>query len=153
MKASFQTTASLSVRGASIWASTIFMTLFLQRSERQNRLWSLTTECEKTLRQCLTCRRRGDADWARSKFTIGCVAGAPGRGSIRNARELSLNPRPASHTDNAWMANCPRTNHWLMISAEQKQFGCGYCRRNGGPAELHAFYNDRYLESHGDDSK
>ena len=36
----------------------------------------------------------------------------------------ALNPHPAGHNDNA--ANCPRTNHWLMISAEQDQFGCGY---------------------------
>ena len=36
----------------------------------------------------------------------------------------ALNPHPAGHNDNA--ANCPRTNHWLMIAAEQDEFGCGY---------------------------
>lgn len=57
---------------------------------------------------------------------------------------LGLDPRPAGHNHNAWMANCPRTSHWLMISAEQNEFGCGYCRRKGGPAELRAFYETRY---------
>lgn len=63
---------------------------------------------------------------------------------IKMAKELGLNPRPAGHNHNAWMANCPRTNHWLMISAGQNEFGCGYCRRKGGPAELRAFYETRY---------
>ena len=45
---------------------------------------------------------------------------------VNMARELGLNPRPAGHNDKAWIANCPRTNHWLMIAAEQDEFGCGY---------------------------
>jgi hypothetical protein len=63
---------------------------------------------------------------------------------LKMAKELGLDPRPAGHNHNAWMANCPRTSHWLMISAEQNEFGCGYCRRKGGPAELRAFYETRY---------
>ena len=189
----------------------VYEALFLQRGERQDWLWSIAIDSEESMREGLIRRRRGDADWAKSKLSSGCVAGSARRGSIRNAaarlvhslvrarvqygsfeppfiqglltrrvlahiveaitnefkqniraaeaeeqrrplsivtmaRELGLNPRPAGHNDKAWIANCPRTNHWLMISAEQNQFGCGYCRRNGGPAELHAFYNDRYLE-------
>jgi hypothetical protein len=65
---------------------------------------------------------------------------------ITLARELGLNPRPAGHNDNAWLANCPRTNHWLMISVEQNEFGCGYCRQKGGPAELRSFYEARYRQ-------
>ena len=65
---------------------------------------------------------------------------------VKMARELGLGPRPAGHDHNSWMANCPRTNHWIMISAEQNEFGCGYCRRKGGPSELRAFYETRYPE-------
>ena len=62
---------------------------------------------------------------------------------IKMARELGLDPRPAGHNDSAWMASCPQSrNHWIMISAERNEFGCGYCRRKGGPQELHAFYDD-----------
>jgi hypothetical protein len=61
---------------------------------------------------------------------------------IKMARELGLDPRPAGHNDNAWMASCPQSrNHWITISPERNEFGCGYCRRKGGPQELRAFYN------------
>jgi hypothetical protein len=60
---------------------------------------------------------------------------------IKMARELGLDPRPARHNDSAWMANCPYGSHWIMISASQNEFGCGYCRRKGGPEELRAFYD------------
>ena len=61
---------------------------------------------------------------------------------IKMARELGLDPRPAGHNDSAWMASCPQSrNHWIMISPSHNEFGCGYCRRKGGPEELRAFYN------------
>lgn len=61
---------------------------------------------------------------------------------IKMARELGLDPRPAGHDDSAWMASCPQSrNHWIMISPERNQFGCGYCRRKGGPQDLRAFYD------------
>ena len=58
---------------------------------------------------------------------------------IQVAQELGLDPRPAGHSSSAWIADCPRRSHWLMISASRNDFGCGYCRRNGGPTELRAF--------------
>jgi hypothetical protein len=58
---------------------------------------------------------------------------------IRMATELRLNPRPAGHNDSAWMADCPRRSHWIMLSPSSNEFGCGYCRQKGGPAELKAF--------------
>jgi hypothetical protein len=62
---------------------------------------------------------------------------------IKMARELGLDPRPAGQNDSARMANCPQSsNHWIMISSEHDTFGCGYCRRKGGPQELRAFCND-----------
>jgi hypothetical protein len=61
---------------------------------------------------------------------------------IKMARELGLAPRPAGHNDSAWMAGCPQSsNHWIMISPERNEFGCGYCRRKGGLQELRAFYD------------
>jgi hypothetical protein len=61
---------------------------------------------------------------------------------IKMARELGLDPHPAGHNDSAWMAGCPQSrNHWIMISPDRNQFGCGYCRRKGGPQELRAFYD------------
>jgi hypothetical protein len=58
---------------------------------------------------------------------------------IKLASELGLNPRPAGHNDTAWMADCPSRSHTIMLSPSLNEFGCGYCRRKGGPAELAAF--------------
>jgi hypothetical protein len=61
---------------------------------------------------------------------------------IKMAREFGLDPRPAGHDDSAWMASCPQSrNHWIMISPDRNEFGCGYCRRKSGPQELRAFYD------------
>jgi hypothetical protein len=62
---------------------------------------------------------------------------------IEMARELNLGPRPAGHNTTAWMAWCPRTDHRLTLSVKDNEFGCGYCCRKGGPAELRAFYEFR----------
>jgi hypothetical protein len=60
---------------------------------------------------------------------------------IKMARVLGLDPRPAGHNDSEWLATCPRGSHWIMISPGHNEFGCGYCRRKGGPQELRAFYD------------
>ena len=59
------------------------------------------------------------------------------------AEELNLRPRPTGTGPHHWAANCPGTNHTLMIESETNQFGCGYCRRNGGRDELRAFVEER----------
>jgi len=54
------------------------------------------------------------------------------------------NLRPAGQNTTAWMANCPcGGQHWIMISTESNSFGCGYCRRKGGPEELRRFCEER----------
>jgi hypothetical protein len=58
---------------------------------------------------------------------------------ITMARELKLNPKPAGHNKSAWIAACPRGSHWIMISPQLNEFGCGYCCRKGGPKELKEF--------------
>lgn len=35
--------------------------------------------------------------------------------------------------------DCARRSHFIMISPAHNEFGCGYCKRAGGPAELQAF--------------
>jgi hypothetical protein len=65
---------------------------------------------------------------------------------IKVARDLGLNPRPAGHNSTAWIADCARRSHFIMISPSHNEFGCGYCKRAGDPAELQAFcegINDR----------
>ena len=58
---------------------------------------------------------------------------------VEVAGELGLNPRPAGHNDSAWIADCPRRTHTLMLSPSLNEFGCGYCRRKGDAADLRAF--------------
>lgn len=58
-------------------------------------------------------------------------------------RELGLNPEPANRGADLWRANCPGTSHSLMINANLGQFGCGYCKKSGGVAELKEFVEAR----------
>jgi hypothetical protein len=58
---------------------------------------------------------------------------------IRAARSAGLDPRPAGASPTAWWARCPGGGHHLQTSSESDTFGCGYCRRRGGAAELESF--------------
>src|SRR5581483_10773842 len=52
--------------------------LFLRRGERHEDLWSSATfEDEGVMQQALLRRALGDADWACSHFTSGCVMAVP----------------------------------------------------------------------------
>ena len=62
---------------------------------------------------------------------------------VHVARELGLNPEPAGIGPVQWWARCPGKNHQLMITTSSNTFGCGYCQRKGGPAELRSFVADR----------
>ena len=62
---------------------------------------------------------------------------------VISARELGLNPEPTGTGPHHWRARCPGTNHGLKIQSATNQFGCGYCRRNGGPEELRVFAGER----------
>ena len=64
---------------------------------------------------------------------------------IKMARELNLNPKPAGHNKTAWIADCPRKSHWMMISPSLNAFGCGYCRRRGGPKQLKKFFESAHF--------
>jgi hypothetical protein len=59
------------------------------------------------------------------------------------ARECRLNLEPSGTSPIAWMARCPGTNHSLMIGADTNTWGCGWCKRKGGPEELKAFVVER----------
>ncbi len=58
---------------------------------------------------------------------------------INAARELGISPSPAGVGSHQWSANCPGTSHSIWISTLSNTFGCGYCRRKGGPEELIEF--------------
>lgn len=53
---------------------------------------------------------------------------------------------PRSHDKNLkhWTASCPSgRGHPVMISSQSNEWGCGYCRRKGGLAELKAWLAER----------
>ena len=62
---------------------------------------------------------------------------------IQTARILGLGPETTGRSPVSWQARCPKVNHYLAISSATNTFGCGYCRRKGGPEELEAFVADR----------
>lgn len=62
---------------------------------------------------------------------------------VRAARELGLGPEPTGTGPVHWQACCPGTSHPLFIQAETGSFGCGWCKRKGGEAELRAFVAER----------
>ena len=62
---------------------------------------------------------------------------------VITARDLGLSPTPGGMTPNHWLARCPGTNHHLDIDAANNAFGCGWCKRKGGPDELRVFLEDR----------
>lgn len=66
----------------------------------------------------------------------------PGR-LVEVARELGLCPEPTGTGKTHWQARCPGTGHPLYIEAAAESFGCGWCRRKGGEAELRAFVAER----------
>lgn len=71
---------------------------------------------------------------------------------IEAAKAWGLEPKPAGHDPHAWTANCPSgRNHWIMISTTANEFGCGYCRRKGGPDELRRFCAENRKPGAGND--
>jgi hypothetical protein len=59
------------------------------------------------------------------------------------ARELGLYPQPSGNGPHSWLARCPGTNHMIMVQAKNGEFGCGWCKKRGGVAELRAFVAER----------
>jgi hypothetical protein len=62
---------------------------------------------------------------------------------VEAARELGLNPKPTGTDPRFWEAGCPQVSHYLYINAEANKFGCGWCKKKGGPAELAQFVAER----------
>jgi|GEM_PF-4125575 len=62
---------------------------------------------------------------------------------ITVARRLGLRPEPAGRSPSAWYADCPGKSHRLMVSSSANEFGCGYCRVKGNPAELESLAQQR----------
>ena len=64
-------------------------------------------------------------------------------GIVRVARELGLAPERTGTGPVHWQARRPGTNHPLNIQAATGTFGCGWCKRMGGEAELRAVAAER----------
>jgi len=62
---------------------------------------------------------------------------------VRVAEILELNPTPRGTSPHHWVANCPGTNHQIMIGGDTETFGCGYCRRKGTVDDLRQFADER----------
>lgn len=62
---------------------------------------------------------------------------------VRTAKALGLGPEPSMNSSTSWTANCPGTSHFIFISTESEEFGCGYCKKRGGPKELEEFVAER----------
>ena len=62
---------------------------------------------------------------------------------IEIARELGLNPVPTGRSPQQWTAACPGTNHNLDVNSAANSFGCGWCKKKGGPDELRIFVSER----------
>ena len=62
---------------------------------------------------------------------------------VQAAEALGLRPRSSGGKPTSWEANCPATNHSLMIHAGTGEWGCGYCCRKGGEEELRKFVEGR----------
>ena len=62
---------------------------------------------------------------------------------VQTARRLRLGPETTGRSPVSWQARCPKANHYLAISSASNTFGCGYCKRKGGPEELETFVIER----------
>jgi hypothetical protein len=80
------------------------------------------------------------AEWKAAQQAAEAWRSAP---IVQLAETLGLGPRPSGGKPTSWLANCPGTNHSLMLHAGTGQWGCGYCRRKGGGEELRKFVGGR----------
>ena len=62
---------------------------------------------------------------------------------VQVAEALRLGPRPSGGKPTSWLANCPGTNHSLMIHAGTGEWGCGYCCKRGRVQHLRLFVEGR----------
>jgi len=62
---------------------------------------------------------------------------------IAYLRTKQLFPRPTGNNPNSWIAKCPcGGQHYIMIVTTTDTWGCGYCRRKGGIAELESWLQE-----------
>lgn len=69
---------------------------------------------------------------------------------VKAARALGLNPSASAKSTANWQANCPQTNHWIMLTPASNEWGCGWCKRRGGPPELANFVQERRVRDASD---
>jgi hypothetical protein len=60
---------------------------------------------------------------------------------IKYCESIGLNPEPEGGSPSDWRAKCPSGRpHFIMISTESNQWGCGYCRKYGSLSDLKKWY-------------
>lgn len=58
-------------------------------------------------------------------------------------KDNNLNPFPSGDFYTNWKARCPSgRSHFITISTEKDEWGCGYCRRKGKQGELEKWLLD-----------
>ncbi|WP_299397161.1 hypothetical protein [uncultured Gelidibacter sp.] len=63
---------------------------------------------------------------------------------ITYLKENNLNPVPSGYSPTNWNAQCPSgRGHSIMVSTKSDEWGCGYCRRKGGIAELESWLHEK----------
>jgi hypothetical protein len=76
------------------------------------------------------------------------------RGAIVEAADrLGLGPSATGTDPRAWRAQCPGTNHFLLLDSNTEKFFCGWCRRGGGADELAVFVAERRKSGSGTASR
>lgn len=54
----------------------------------------------------------------------------------QTVKNLGLQPFNSGYNEYSWHANCPRGKHNLFFNTENNNWGCGYCKKKGGPDDL-----------------
>jgi len=58
--------------------------------------------------------------------------------------KTNFNPKPTGNTKHSWIIGCPNAEgkHFLMISALNDEWGCGYCKKKGNLEEFKNWMNE-----------
>ena len=63
---------------------------------------------------------------------------------IKYCKSIELNPKPNGNRPNIWEANClSGGQHFIMISTEFNEWGCGYCKKKGDINSLREWYESK----------
>lgn len=62
---------------------------------------------------------------------------------IEYLERKELRPKPSGNNARSWIAKCPSEgSHFIMVTTDPDEWGCGYCNRKGGIKELETWFNE-----------